>query len=449
MQSAVFRMKTIELKTAVPGPKSVALMARRRAAVSNSPFIVTPVFAERGRGAALTDVDGNTFLDFAGGIGTVNAGHAHPRVVEAIKEQAQKVLHTCFNVAEYEPYIALAEKLNAIVPTRGPRKTVLFNSGAEAVENAVKIARGVTKRPAVIGFEHGFAGRTYLALSLTSKAAPYKAGFGPFVPEVYRLPFPYHYRDARDGESEDQYADRMLAALREFFCTHVDPGQTACIVMELVTGEGGFIVAPKRYVEGLRRFCDEHGILLIVDEIQTGFCRTGRMFAMEHYGIEPDLVTLAKSLAGGLPLSAVVGRADLLDGVQVGGLGGTYGGNPVACAAALAALEVYEAENLADHAARLGEQLIQRLALWKRTFPRIGDTRGLGAMRGVEFVEDRATKAPAKEYLAALSKRCCEHGVILISSGTHGNILRFLFPLVITRDQLDEGLDVIETQLGG
>ncbi|HMP76838.1 MAG TPA: 4-aminobutyrate--2-oxoglutarate transaminase [Kiritimatiellia bacterium] len=440
-------MKTIQLVTSIPGPKSVALMARRKAAVSDSPFIVTPIFASSGRGAALTDVDGNTFLDFAGGIGTVNVGHAHPRVVAAIRAQSEQFLHTCFNVAQYEPYVALAEKLNAIAPTRAPRKSVLFNSGAEAVENAVKIARRVTGRPGVITFEHGFAGRTYLALSLTSKTVPYKSGFGPFMPEVYRLPYPYFYRDAMAGEDEDAYAARMLDRVREFFATHVDPKQVACVWMELVTGEGGFIVAPKRYVQGLRALCDEHGIVLIIDEIQTGFCRTGKWFAVEHYGIEPDLMTLAKSLAGGLPLSAVVGRADLLDGVQVGGLGGTFCGNPVSCAAALATIAVYEEERIAEYADALGRRLFQRLQKWFKKFPRIGNIRGLGPMCGVDFVKDRAGKAPDKEYLAALSKRCLEHGVILIASGTHGNVLRFLFPLVITVDQLDEGLDVIESQM--
>jgi 4-aminobutyrate aminotransferase/(S)-3-amino-2-methylpropionate transaminase len=440
-------MKTIRLVTPVPGPKSRALMARRRAAVSDSPFIVTPIFAERGAGAALTDVDGNTYLDFAGGIGTVNVGHAHPKVVEAIRAQSEKLIHTCFNVAQYEPYIALAEKLNAIVPTRGPRKTVLFNSGAEAVENAVKIARRVTGRPGVITFEHGFAGRTYMAMTLTSKAMPYKAGFGPFVPEVYRLPYPYPYRLAHDGESEDAFAERMLAGVREFFHTHVDPRQVACVWIELVTGEGGFIVAPRRYVHGLRALCDEHGIVLIVDEIQTGFCRTGKWFAAEHYGIEPDLVTLAKSIAGGLPLSAVVGRADLLDGVHVGGLGGTYGGNPVSCAAALAAIEVYEQERIAEKAVALGRQLFHRLENWSKKFPCIGEIRGLGPMAAVEFVRDRASKEPDKAFTAGLLARCLERGVILISSGTHGNVLRFLFPLVIAPKQLDEGLDVIESQL--
>jgi 4-aminobutyrate aminotransferase/(S)-3-amino-2-methylpropionate transaminase len=442
---AVKKMTTIRLETKVPGPKSQALMARRKAAVSSSPFIVTPIFAERGAGAALTDVDGNTYLDFAGGIGTVNVGHAHPKLVAAVKAQAEKVFHTCFNVAEYEPYIALAEKLNAIVPAKGPRKTVLFNSGSEAVENAVKIARNVTKRPGVVAFEHGFAGRTYMALSLTSKAAPYKSGFGPFVPEVYRLPYPYFYRSGFDDE--ERFVDHALEQMREFFFTHVDPKQVACVCMELVTGEGGFIVAPKRYVQSLAKFCEQNGILLIFDEIQTGFCRTGKMFAMEHYGVEPDLVTLAKSIAGGLPLSAVVGRADLLDGVQVGGLGGTYGGNPICCAAALAAIEVYEKDGLAARAAKIGDLLIQRLESWERKVPTIGNIRGLGAMRAVEFVKDRSTKEPAKEYLAALSKSCYENGVILISAGTHSNILRFLFPLVITDEQLEEGLSVIERLL--
>jgi len=435
-------MKAINIKTPIPGPKSQALLARRKAAVSNSPFIVTPLFIDHGSGATLTDVDGNTFLDFAGGIGTVNVGHAHPKVVEAIQTQAGKFLHTCFNVAMYEPYVELAEKLNAIVPVKGPRKTVLFNSGAEAVENAVKIARNVTKRPGVITFEHGFAGRTYLALTLTSKAAPYKTGFGPFVPEVYRLPYPYFYRSGfTDAEA---YTDYCLEKVKEFFQTHVDPSTVACLWMELVTGEGGFIVAPKRYVQGLKKICEQHGILFIADEIQTGFCRTGKMFATEHYGIEPDLMTLAKSIAGGLPLSAVVGRSDLLDGVQVGGLGGTYCGNPVACEAALAAIEVYERDNIASHADKLGQQVMKRLKQWMQEFPMIGDVRGIGAMCSIEFVKDRKTKEPAKEHLAAISKQCCENGVILISSGTNSNIMRFLFPLVITKGQLDEGLNIIE-----
>lgn len=439
-------MATIDIRTAVPGPRSVALLERRRAAVSSSPFMVTPLFVDRAEGATLTDVDGNTFLDFAGGIGTVNVGHAHPEVVAAVRDQAGRFLHTCFNVAMYEPYVALAERLNAIVPTAGPRKTVLFNTGAEAVENAVKIARRVTGRSGVLTFEHGFAGRTYLAMTLTSKPVPYKTGFGPFVPEVYRLPYPYLYRSS--FTDEEQYVDHLLEGVRDFFRTHVDPASVACLWMELVTGEGGFLVAPLRYVQGLRALCAEHGILFIADEIQTGFCRTGTMFATEQYGIEPDLVTLAKSLAGGLPLSAVVGRADLLDGVHVGGLGGTYCGNPVACAAALATIDVYERERVADHATSLGVRLRQRLHGWQARFPQVGDVRGLGPMAAIEFVADRESRRPARDVLQTVAGRCLERGVILIGAGTHGNVMRFLFPLVITEAQLDEGLDVIEGVLG-
>jgi len=342
--------------------------------------------------------------------------------------------------------VALAERLNAIVPTAGPRKTVLFNTGAEAVENAVKIARRVTGRAGVLTFEHGFAGRTYLAMTLTSKPVPYKTGFGPFVPEVYRLPYPYLYRSS--FTDEEQYVDHLLEGVRDFFRTHVDPAGVACLWMELVTGEGGFLAAPKRYVQGLRAICAEHGILFIADEIQTGFCRTGTMFATEQYGIEPDLITLAKSLAGGLPLSAVVGRADLLDGVHVGGLGGTYCGNPVACAAALATIDVYERERVADHAARLGVRLRHRLHGWQGRCPQVGDVRGLGPMAAIEFVTDRESRRPARDVLQTVAGRCLERGVILIGAGTHGNVMRFLFPLVITEAQLDEGLDVIEGVLG-
>ncbi|MFM9009327.1 MAG: 4-aminobutyrate--2-oxoglutarate transaminase [Planctomycetota bacterium] len=439
-------MTTLDIRTPVPGPRSRALLERRRAAVSSSPFMVTPVFVERADGAVLTDVDGNTYLDFAGGIGTVNVGHAHPAVVAAVREQAGRFLHTCFNVAPYESYVALAEKLNVIVPSAGPRKSVLFNTGAEAVENAVKIARRTTNRAGVLTFEHGFAGRTYMALSLTSKANPYKSGFGPFMPEVYRLPYPFFYRSGWDDE--EAYIDHLLDEARGFFRTHVDPAAVACLWIELVTGEGGFLVAPPRYVQGLMAICREHGILFIADEIQTGFGRTGTMFATEQAGIEPDLVTVAKSIAGGLPLSAVVGRADLLDGVQVGGLGGTYCGNPVACAAALATIEVYERERIVDHAAALGRRLRGRLDDWRGRFPCVGDVRGLGAMMAVVFVADRDSRRPAKETLAALVGRCLERGVILMTAGTAGNVLRFLFPLVITPEQLDEGLDVIEAVLG-
>jgi 4-aminobutyrate aminotransferase/(S)-3-amino-2-methylpropionate transaminase len=433
-------MHTISLKTPIPGPKSRALLARREAAVPQGPFHIAPIFVERGEGATVTDVDGNVFLDFSGGLGSLNAGHANPKVVEAVVEQAQKFLHTCFHIAQYEPYVALAEKLNAITPGRFAKKTLLVNSGAEAVENAVKIARYFTKRPAVIGFEHGFAGRTLLAMSLTSKVMPYKFRFGPFAPEVYRLPYPYAYRTELDE-------DGMNEQMHEFFHTHVDPRQVACVVMELVLGEGGFVVAPKRYVQALAKFCKDNGILFVADEIQTGFARTGRMFATEHYDFEPDLITTAKSLAGGMPIAAVTGRADVMDSVHVGGLGGTYGGNPVACAAALATLAELERMNLAVRAQVIGEKLRGRALEWQKKHPRIGDVRGLGTMVAIEFVKDRKTREPAREFTVNLVKRCVENGVILIYAGTHSNVLRYLVPLVITDEQLDEGLDVIEKQL--
>ena len=433
-------MQTISLQTSIPGPKSQALLARRKAAVPQGPFNIAPIFVERGDGATVTDVDGNVLLDFSGGLGSLNLGHGNAKVVEAVTKQAGKFLHTCFHITQYEPYIALAEKLNAITPGTFAKKTLLVNSGAEAVENAVKIARYYTKRAGIITFEHGFAGRTLLGMSLTSKVMPYKFGFGPFAPEVYRMPYPYEYRSELD-------VDGMIEQMHEFFHTHVDPKQVACVWMELVLGEGGFVVAPKKYVQALAKFCKDNGILFIADEIQTGFARTGKMFASEHYDFEPDLITMAKSLAGGMPVSAVTGRAEIMDSVHIGGLGGTYGGNPLACVAALATIEEIERLKLPARAEKIGEKLRARALEWQKKNPLVGDVRGLGAMMAVEFVKDRMTKEPAKEFNVALVKRCVENGVILIYAGTHSNILRWLVPLVITDAQLDEGLDVIERQL--
>ena len=433
-------MKTISLKTPIPGPKSRALLSRRKAAVPQGPFNIAPIFVERGDGATVTDVDGNVLLDFSGGLGSLNLGHGNAKVVEAVTKQAQKFLHTCFHITQYEPYVALAEKLNAITPGKFAKKTLLVNSGAEAVENAVKIARYYTKRPAVVTFEHGFAGRTLLTMTLTSKVMPYKFGFGPFAPEVYRLPYPYAYRSELD-------VDGMIEQMHEFFHVNVDPKQVACVWMELVLGEGGFVVAPPKYVQALAKFCRDNGILFIADEIQTGFARTGKMFAIEHYDFEPDLITMAKSLAGGLPISAVTGRAEIMDSVHVGGLGGTYGGNPVACAAALATIDEMQRLNLPARAEKIGDKLRGKALDWQEKHPLIGDVRGLGAMLAIEFVEDCGTKEPAKEFTVDLVKRCVENGVILIYAGTHSNCLRYLVPLVITDEQLDEGLAVIEGQL--
>ena len=433
--------RSIVLKTAVPGPRSAALLKRRALAVPAGIAHATPIFAERAEGALLTDVDGNTFIDFAGGIGTLNVGHANPRVVTAASGQLSRLTHTCFSVAPYEGYIALAERLNRITPGRFAKKTMLANSGAEALENAVKIARSATGREAVVAFDHAFHGRTLLTMSMTSKVRPYKFGFGPFAPEVYRLPYPYTYRTPYED------AEAWEAAVEEFFHTQVAAEKVACVVLELVLGEGGFIVAPHEAVLFLARFCREHGILLVIDEVQTGFGRTGRMFASEHYGIEPDILTMAKSLAGGLPLSAVTGRAEVMDAAPVGGLGGTYAGNPVSCAAALAALDVLETERLPERAAEIGRRVEERFRGFFDRFPFVGEARGLGAMRALELVKDRAGKVPDKERTGRAAQKAYENGLIVLTAGTHGNVIRTLMPLVITDEQLQEGLEVLEHAL--
>lgn len=434
---------SIRLKTAIPGPRSQALAARRDRAVPKGIGHSTPVYAASASGALLTDVDGNVFIDFAGGIGTLNVGHANPDVVRAASEQLARATHTCFSVAPYEGYVALAEALNRLTPGDFPKKTMLANSGAEALENAVKIARHATGREAVVVFEHAFHGRTLMTLSMTSKVRPYKFGFGPFAPEVYRLPFPYEYRGHYAGRAE------AAAALDEFFRTQVAAEKVACVVLELVLGEGGFIVAPPDYVETLARLCREHGILLVIDEVQTGFGRTGRLFACEHYGLAPDLIALAKSLGGGLPISAVTGRAEIMDSAQVGGLGGTYVGNPVSCAAALAALEFLSTHRLWERAETIGRVVEKRFRGFLDRFPNVGDARGLGAMRALELVKDKKTKEPDKERTDRVLRGAYERGLILVTAGTYGNVIRTLMPLVITDDGLTEGLDVLEKALEG
>jgi len=435
-------MPAIRLVTEIPGPRSRALASRRGAAVASGISASTPIFLDHARGAVAVDVDGNSLIDFAGGIGTLNAGHCHPAVVEAAAAQVARLTHSCFSVAGYEGYVALAERLNALTPGRFAKKTMFANSGAEAVENAVKIARRATGREGVVVFEHAFHGRTLLGMSMTSKVKPYKLGYGPFAPEIYRLPYPYLYR--RDAPSEGAV---FRAEIEEFFHTQVAAEKVACVVMELVLGEGGFIVAPEAYVAELADLCRRNGILFVADEIQTGFGRTGRMWASEHYGLEPDLVVLAKSLAGGLPLSAVVGRAEVMDASQVGGLGGTYGGNPVACAAALAVLDAYAEDGLVARAAALGRLVEERFARLASRHAAIGEARGLGAMRGLELVKDRKTKEPDKEKTQAVVKRAWENGLLLLSAGTHGNVIRTLMPLVITDAELDEGLEVLDHAL--
>ena len=437
-------MRAIELRTEVPGPRSRALMARRQAAIPAGIGHSSPVFVADASGALLHDVDGNTFIDFAGGIGTLNVGHAHPAVVEAARAQLGRFTHACFAVTAYESYVELAERLNRLVPGAFAKKTLFANSGVEAVENAVKIARRATGREAVLVFEHAFHGRTLLGMSMTSKVQPYKLGFGPFAPEIYRLPYPYLYRRPATLAADEATFRREI---EEFFATHVAAEKVACVVMELVLGEGGFVVAPPAYVKVLVELCRQHGILFVADEIQTGFGRTGRMWAMEHYGIEPDLTTIAKSMAGGLPLSAVTGRAELMDAAQVGGLGGPVVGNPVACAAALAVLDLYAEPAFLSRAAQLGARIEARLAGLAARHDCIGEVRGLGAMRALELVRDRATREPDKERTAATIRRACERGLLLLSAGTHGNVIRTLMPLVITDEQLEEGFEVLEKSL--
>jgi 4-aminobutyrate aminotransferase/(S)-3-amino-2-methylpropionate transaminase len=421
-------------------------MRRRQTAVARGVSHATPIFAARAEGAILEDVDGNRFLDFAGGIGVVNAGHRAPRVVAAIREQLDAFIHTCFSVAPYEKYIALAEKLNSLVPGAFAKKSVLVNSGAEAIENAVKIARAYTRRPAIICFEDAFHGRTMLTMSLTSKTHPYKAGFEPFATDVYRIPYAYCYRCSYSL----QYPScNVFCAqhLEDTFKRVVASEAVAAVVVEPVLGEGGFVAPPREFFAILQETCKRHGILFIADEVQSGFGRTGAMFASERYGITPDILVSAKSIAAGMPLAAVTGRAEVMDAPALGGLGGTYGGNPLACAAALAAIETLERENLPQRAEKLGQRFDARARDWKKRWPLIGDVRGLGAMRALELVRSGDTREPAKEEAEEVLRHCREHGLILLSAGSYGNVLRLLVPLVITEDQFDEGLDVLESSL--
>src|SRR3954471_4001745 len=431
--------KTIELRTAIPGPRSEEILQRKAQVVADPLSIYIPVVLDHGDGATLTDVDGNTFLDFTGGVGCLNVGHAHPRVTEAVQEQAARFLHTDFTIVPYEVYVTLAERLVATAPIAGPVKAAFFNAGTEAVENAVKFARAYTKRSAVIAFEGGFHGRTLLSLSLTSKTHPYKAGLGPFAPDVYRVPFAQDYRAPSAAEA--------LAALERALVTQVAAETVAAIVIEPVQGEGGFVVAPPEFLTGVRRICDDNGIVLVVDEVQTGFARTGKFFAIEHYDVEADLITVAKSIAAGLPLSGVLGRAEIMDAPGDSAIGGTYVGNPVAQAPALAVLDVLEEDALVERAAQIGEPIRERMHTWQQRWPAIGDVRGLGAMLAIELVHDRESKDPAPELVAAVSEEAFRNGLLLMSAGIYSNVVRVLVPLTIADGELDEALDVWERAL--
>jgi 4-aminobutyrate aminotransferase / (S)-3-amino-2-methylpropionate transaminase / 5-aminovalerate transaminase len=437
-------LESTRLKTEIPGPKSRALLERREGAVSAGLGIATPILVSEAKGALLTDVDGNTFIDFGGGIGVMNVGHADPRVVAAVKEQVEKFTHTCFYVTEYEPYIELAERLNALVPGDFEKRSFFVNSGAEAVENAVKIARAHTGRPAIMAFENAFHGRTLLAMTLTSKVNPYKKTFGPFAPEIYRVPAPYPYRCPARQDCSGGCQGDCLDFVERTFVGGVDPGSVAAIVVEPVSGEGGFIPFPDFYLRRLRELCDEHGILLIADEIQTGFGRTGKMFCVEHSGMVPDLVTTAKSLGGGLPIGGVTGKAEIMDSVHVGGLGTTYGGNPLACAAALAVLETFEEKDLISRANAIGERVMGAMREIQEKHPDlVGDVRGRGAMLAMELVKDSETKAPDKERTGKIVEAALQEGLLLLTAGQYSNVIRTLMPLVITDEELEEGLSIL------
>jgi 4-aminobutyrate aminotransferase / (S)-3-amino-2-methylpropionate transaminase / 5-aminovalerate transaminase len=419
--------------------KNADLQKRRVAAIPRGVGNSLAVYAERAQNAELWDVEGRRYVDFASGIAVVNTGHLHPHVKAAMAAQLEKITHGCFQVTPYESYIALAEKLNALAPGPTPKKTIFLSTGAEAVENAIKIARYATKRSAVIAFTGGFHGRTLACIALTGKVQPYKAGFGPMLPEVFHVPFPMAFHGVTPEDS--------LHAIEDLFKADVDPARVAAVIIEPVQGEGGFYAAPPEFLRALRALCDKHGILLIADEIQTGFARTGRTFAIEHAGIEPDLMTVAKSIAGGVPLSAVIGKAEIMDAPVVGGLGGTFAGSPLACAAGLAVLEVLEKEKLNQRAHEMGARLVSRLKTLQAKFPCIGEVRGLGMMVAIELVKNRRADAPDAELTRAVVQAAGRRGLILLSCGLYSNVIRILAPLTIPEAQLEEGLKLLEESL--
>ncbi len=425
--------------------KSEELLARRKAVVANGVGVFNTATVATASGAIVTDLDGKELIDFAGGIGVVNAGHSPEPVVNAIIEQAKKYIHTSFNVVTYEPYIELCEKLAEILPHGDHTKVMLVTTGAEAVENAIKIARQATNRSAIISFTGAFHGRTMMAMTLTSKV-DYKIGCGPFAPEVYRLPFPNYYRYGR-GMSEELFVDQELKRMHESMKNMVDPNSVAAVIMEVVQGEGGFNVAPAKYLEGLREFCDQYGIMLIFDEVQSGFCRTGKWGSYEHFNVKPDISTWAKSLGSGMPISAVIGRAEVMDAAKPSTIGGTYIGNPVSCAAALATIKMMEEQDLNKRGEEVGKIVMDRFISMKNKHYEIGDVRGLGAMVAMEFVKNGDPRQPDHELCSKMLQACADEGLILISAGTHKNVIRVLSPLVISDEDLNRGLDIMDMAL--
>ena len=435
-----------EINTKLPGPKSAAVIARREAVVPSAIHCGYPVVMKRAEGAIIEDLDGNRFLDWIGGVGVLNIGHCHPEVVAAVKDQAEKYFHGMFNVVTHEGYVSLAEKLCAIAPVRGGKKRAYFtNSGAEADENAVKIAKAFTKRPNIIVFSGAFHGRTLLTMSMTAKKA-YAVGMGPFPDGVYRAEFPYLYRRPA-GMPEEAAIDYYVEKFKEVFENASPAEYVAAAVVEPLQGEGGFIPAPIEWIKAIRKICDAHGILLVADEVQSGFCRTGRMFASEYWkeaGVEPDIIATAKSIAAGVPLSAIIARDEIMESVPGGVIGGTFGGNALACAASLKTIEIMERDHLADRSLAIGEKVMARYKEWLAKYDCVGDVRGLGGMIGIEFVEDKASKKPAKALTAAIINECAQNGLLVEGAGIYGNVIRFLAPLVITDEQIEAGLNIFE-----
>ncbi|TWT98196.1 4-aminobutyrate aminotransferase GabT [Botrimarina colliarenosi] len=437
---------TIHLVTPIPGPKSLALVARRHAATPAGLAHSTGVAIAQAHGALVTDVDGNTLIDMAGGIGMLNVGHTPKAVVAAIRDQAAKLIHSCALVTTYEPYVELCEMLNVAAPGEFAKKTLLANSGSEAVENAVNLARYATARQAVLCFDGAYHGRSQLALSLTSKYGLFKKGFGPFSSEVYRVATPNLYRRPADL-SEEAFLDWTIAEFDNALIARVDPSAVAAVIIEPVQGEAGFVPIPQRFLEHLRKRCDEHGMVFIADEVQAGMGRTGKLYSIEHSGVVPDLIVTAKSLGAGMPIAAVTGRAEIMDSAHKGGVGGTYGGCPVACRAAIEALKQIQSPEFQQRANEVGERMRTRLESWKERFPLVGDVRGVGPMRLVEFVRDRGAKTPAPDETLAIIQRAVASGLILIRAGLYSNCIRLLPPIVITDPQLDEALDVLEASI--
>lgn len=415
----------VKIRTSIPGPRSLELAKRREDSVANGHGSVCGIYIEKAIGSNLIDVDGNIFIDYAGGIGTMNVGHSHPKVIDAINKQMNRYVHPCFTVAPYEPYVNLAQRLSDIIPIKGDCKSVFFNSGAEAVENAIKISKTYTGRSDILVFSHAYHGRTHMTMSMTYKENPYKKGFGPFLDNVHRIDFPKQ--------------DLELSSLK------IDHGSLACVVIEPVAGEGGFIPVSHDAMGQIRTFCDDNDIVMVADEVQTGFGRTGSLFSMEQFEVEPDLITLAKSIAGGLPLSGVVGRSEIMDSAHVGGIGGTFGGNPVSCAAALAVLDIMEDERLPERALEIGKEIIEMINILKKHVPWISEVRGLGAMQGISIIDDQGN--PDKEHAYRIHQNALKNGLVMITAGTHGNIIRTLMPLVITEEELEESLEILSSAL--